>query len=92
MPLKSLFAYSFQSFYLATLGGARALDLEGIVGNFKSGCEADFIVLDYHATDLMKMRIKQCKTLAEKLFSLMILGDDRAIRATYIQGTLAKIN
>jgi len=40
----------------------------------------------------MKMRIKQCKTLAEKLFSLMILGDDRAIRATYIQGTLAKIN
>ncbi|MBA6362593.1 guanine deaminase, partial [Colwellia sp. BRX8-8] len=50
---------SLQSFYLATLGGARALDLEGTVGNFQVGCEADFIVLDYHATPLMKLRLEQ---------------------------------
>jgi len=82
---------SLQSFYLATLGGARALDLEGTIGNFQPGCEADFIVLDYHATPLMKMRMQQCQTLAEKLFSFTILGDDRAVKATYIQGELADI-
>lgn len=83
---------SLQSFYLATLGGARALDLEGTIGNFQEGCEADFIVLDYHATPLMKMRMQQCQTLAEKLFSFTILGDDRAVKATYIQGELANIH
>jgi len=29
--------------------------------------------------------------LAEKLFSFTILGDDRAVKATYIQGELANI-
>jgi guanine deaminase len=82
---------SLQSFYLATLGGARALDLEGTIGNFLPGCEADFIVLDYHATPLIKLRLEQCQTLAEKLFSFTILGDDRAVKATYIQGELAEI-
>jgi guanine deaminase len=83
---------SLQSFYLATLGGARALDLEGTIGNFLPGCEADFIVLDYHATPLMKLRLEQCQTLVEKLFSFTILGDDRAVKATYIQGELANIH
>jgi guanine deaminase len=83
---------SLQSFYLATLGGARALDLEGMIGNFLPGCEADFIVLDYHATPLIKLRLEQCQTLAEKLFSFTILGDDRAVKATYIQGELANIH
>jgi len=82
---------SLQSFYLATLGGARALDLEGVIGNFTQGCEADFIVLDYHATALITLRMQQCKTLAEKLFSFTILGDDRAVKATYIQGELIDV-
>ena len=47
----------YQSFYLATLGGAIALDLEGTIGNFVKGAEADFIVLDYNATPLMERRI-----------------------------------
>lgn len=76
----------FQSFYLATLGGAVALDLEGTIGNFLPGNEADFIVLDYHATPLMSRRMKHCKTLSEKLFTLGMLGDERHIKATYILG------
>lgn len=78
----------FKSFYLSTLGGAIALDLEGTIGNFTPGAEADFIVLDYQATPLMDMRIKACKTLKEKLFVLSILGDDRHVKATYIMGEL----
>lgn len=75
-----------KSFYLATLGGAQALDLQDKIGNFAPGKEADFVVLDYHATPLLKLRMEHCKDLLEKLFVLCILGDDRAVRATHIMG------
>ena len=76
----------FQSFYLATLGGAVSLDLEGTIGNFSKGAEADFIVLDYHATPLMDRRMRHCTNLSEKLFILSMLGDERHIKATHIMG------
>ena len=63
-----------------------ALDLEGTIGNFTRGAEADFIVLDYQATPLMDVRIKRCKNLTEKLFVLSMLGDDRHVKATHIMG------
>ena len=76
----------YKSLYLSTLGGAIALDLEGTIGNFTQGAEADFIVLDYQATPLMDVRIKRCKTLTEKLFVLSMLGDDRHVKATHVLG------
>ena len=76
----------FQSFYLATLGGAIALDLEGTIGDFTKGAEADFIVLDYHATPLMDRRMQHCTHLEEKLFILSMLGDERHVKATHIMG------
>lgn len=76
----------FQSFYLATLGGAIALDLEGTIGNFVKGAEADFIVLDYHATPLMDRRMQHCQNLSEKLFILSMLGDERHVKATHVMG------
>ena len=80
----------FQSLYLATLGGARALDLDGSIGNFLPGREADFIVLDYAATPLIDFRIRHCRDLLERLFVLEMLGDDRTIRQTFIMGEAAK--
>ncbi|MFU2512229.1 guanine deaminase [Pseudoalteromonas sp. ASV78] len=80
---------AFKGFYLATLGGARALDLEGTIGNFAIGCEADFIVMDFAATSFLKFRISHAKTLHEKLFAMMMLGDDRCIEQTYIMGKSA---
>jgi guanine deaminase len=76
----------FKSFYLATLGGAIALDLAGTIGNFTEGAEADFIVLDYHATPLMERRMQHCSNLAEKLFILSMLCDERHVQATHIMG------
>ncbi|GHB69116.1 guanine deaminase [Psychrosphaera saromensis] len=76
----------FQSFYLATLGGAIALDLEGTIGNFTKGAEADFVVLDYHATALMDRRMQHCTQLSEKLFILSMLGDERHVKATHVMG------
>ncbi|MEH6576783.1 MAG: guanine deaminase [Amphritea sp.] len=76
----------FKSLYLATLGGARALNLENRIGNFEPGTEADFIVLDYNATPLMSYRMAQVRSLDERLFVLMTLGDDRAIQETFAMG------
>jgi guanine deaminase len=75
-----------RALYIATLGGARALDLQGCIGNFEIGKEADFVVLDYLATPLIKFRISKCKELSEKLFVLQMLGDDRSVRDTWIMG------
>jgi guanine deaminase len=78
-----------RAFYLATLGGARSLYLDDRIGNFECGKEADFVVLDPHATPLLARRMSDTQTLAERLFVLMMLGDDRAVAATHILGECA---
>jgi guanine deaminase len=84
---------AFKAFYLATLGGAEALDLADCLGNFEVGKEADFVILDPRASPLLALRnarpIQSLDDLAEQLFALMILGDDRAIEATYVAGSVA---
>jgi guanine deaminase len=75
-------------FYLATLGGARSMRLEGTIGNFSAGAEADFIVLDPAATPLMARRTAHAQSLEELLFAFALLGDDRAVAATYCAGKL----
>jgi len=75
-----------RAFYLATLGGARSLYLDAHIGNFEAGKEADFVVLDPHATPLLARRMASTTTLAERLFAFMMLGDDRAVAATHVLG------
>lgn len=75
-------------FYLATLGGARSMQLEGCIGNFVTNAEADFLVLDPQATPLLKRRTASCNSLEELLFALALLGDDRSIAATYAAGKI----
>ncbi|MBX2878976.1 MAG: guanine deaminase [Granulosicoccus sp.] len=75
-----------QAFYLATLGGAKALDLHEHIGNFEVGKEADFLVIDEQATPLIHRRIKQQTHWKDRLFSLLMLGDDRCIEQTWILG------
>ena len=75
-----------KSFYLATLAGAKALDIDDKIGNFQPGKEADFVALDYNATPLLSLRMQHCQSIVDKLFAFAILGDDRAIAATHILG------
>ncbi|TCS43153.1 guanine deaminase [Reinekea marinisedimentorum] len=79
---------AFEGLYLSTLAGARALDLEGVIGQLEPGCEADLVVLDPEATPLMQLRLQNSNSLHEKLFALMMLGDDRCIFQTYSFGQL----
>ncbi len=62
-----------------TAGAAQALGLDGVVGNLKPGCEADFIVIDPAATPLLARKTSQAASLDELLFSLIVLADDRVI-------------
>jgi guanine deaminase len=75
-----------RAFYLATLGGARSLYLDDRIGSFAPGREADFVVLDPAATPLLARRTANSASLAERLFVLMMLGDDRAVAATHVLG------
>ena len=72
--------------WLHTAGAARALDLEGVVGNLQPGCEADFVVLNPEATPLLARRTRAADSLAELLFALIVLGDDRVVERTVVNG------
>jgi guanine deaminase len=74
------------AFYLATRGSARALDLEDTIGSLTPGLEADLVVLDLKSTPLIAFRMRHAADLTEALFVQMTLGDDRAVRATYVAG------
>jgi guanine deaminase len=80
---------SIKSFYLATLGGARALHLEDKIGSLEVGKEADFVVLDPASTPLMAYRSGRAESTEELMFVLSIMADDRAVRATYVGGEVA---
>jgi guanine deaminase len=84
--LKGSYLPALRMFYLATLGAARSMQLEGTIGNFTQGAEADFIVIDPQATPLLQRRTSRSNSLEELLFALALLGDDRAIAATYAGG------
>lgn len=60
--------------------------LDDRIGSFATGNEADFVVLDYHATPLLSYRLSQAGSLAERLFALTILGDDRTVKETFAAG------
>jgi guanine deaminase len=69
-----------------TAGAARALGLEGVVGNLLPGCEADFVVLNPRCTPLLERKVERAESLAQWLFAMIVLGDDRLIERTVIAG------
>lgn len=77
------------AYYLATRGSARALYLDDRVGSLAPGMEADLVVLDMRSTPLIDFRMNHARDFAEQLFVQMMLGDDRAVQATYVAGRLA---
>ena len=78
------------SFWQVTLGNAQALSLSARIGTLEAGSDADLVVLDARATPAMRLRAERAETLAEELFLLQTLGDDRAVREVYVAGRPAK--
>jgi guanine deaminase len=80
----------FQSFWQITRGNAEALSVAENIGTLDAGTDADIVVLDSSATPAMRLRMETVGTLAEELFLLQTLGDDRAVREVYVSGKAAK--
>lgn len=73
-------------FAMATIGNAARLHIEHDTGTLDVGKFADLVVLDDEATLALKLRRELSANLEERLFSLIIMGDDRAVAATYVAG------
>jgi guanine deaminase len=80
---------AYELFYLATLGGARALGVSSFVGSLEVGKEADVVVLDPRSSPLLAYRSDRVTSTEEQLFALAMLGDDRSVAATYVAGERA---
>lgn len=76
----------FQLWYLATLGGARTLSLDGEIGSIEAGKSADFLVLDLRATPLVSMRSERASSIEDLLAGLIFMGDDRVVKSRVIAG------
>ena len=78
---------ALEAFRMMTRGNAGVLGLADRIGSLQTGMEADIVVLDARATSAMAQRMAAVRDdLAEELFVLMTLGDDRSVRATYVAG------
>lgn len=87
LQLKGQNLSPLMGFYLMTRGNAEALSMGGEIGGLDVGCFGDFVVLDSGATSAMAHRMETVEgKIEEELFVLMTLGDDRAVKATYVQG------
>jgi guanine deaminase len=79
-----------QSFWQLTRGNAEALSLVDRIGTLEVGTDADITVLNARATPVMRQRMATIETLAEELFLLQTLGDDRSVAEVYVAGRPAK--
>jgi len=83
--------HPLRAFHWITRGNAEVLALEDKIGTLTPGSEADIVILDAHATEAMAMRMARAETLSEELFVLQMMGDDRSIAETYINGEPQKV-
>ena len=77
-----------QLMWLATEGSARALHMGGQIGSLNAGAAADICVIDLGSTRAIDQRTNRASDIWEALFPTTMMGDDRAIKAVWVNGTL----
>ena len=75
-----------QLWWLATQGSARALHADHQIGNIAPGMEADLAIIDLASTPAIAQASARAQTIWQQLFPTIMMGDDRAITATWIGG------
>ena len=81
--------HAAQLIWLATAGSAEALRMGDRIGTLDKGMEADLVVLDLASTAAIAQRAGRAESDWDDLFATIMMGDDRAIRATWIGGQVA---
>ncbi|KAI9024727.1 hypothetical protein DFJ74DRAFT_665918 [Hyaloraphidium curvatum] len=76
-----------QVLYFATVGGAKVLGLENVVGNFEVGKEFDALVIDLENPE-NPVDIFPHDTMASIIEKWVYLGDISAIRQVYVRGRM----
>jgi guanine deaminase len=82
--------HPFRAFHWITRGNALALGLQNRIGTLDTGSEADLVVLNARATPAMALRMERARNLMDELFTLQVMGDDRAVVQTYVAGRAQK--
>jgi guanine deaminase len=78
---------AWKCLYAATLGAARALQLDSEIGSLSIGALADVAVWDWALGPVAERRHGVARDLHERLFAWMTLADERNLAATYVAGT-----
>jgi guanine deaminase len=84
--LRGVALHPAQLLWLATCGSARTLHLDDQIGNIAPGMAADMVVLDLASTPEIAQRSARAEDVWEEIFPTIMMGDDRAIAATYVAG------
>jgi len=84
--LRGLALHPAQLWWLATAGSAAALRLGDRIGSLAPGYDADIIAVDLASTPAIAQRSARAETLWEALFPTIMMGDERAIAATWVAG------
>ncbi|XP_064292659.1 guanine deaminase isoform X2 [Plodia interpunctella] len=97
LELKGSADYSLDwtaAFYLATLGGAKALGLNNKIGSLKEGKDFDALLIDMYAKDSAIDNYKSFEGAEDFDIGLIqrfvYLGDDRNILQVYVKGNKVK--
>ena len=80
-----------QLWWLATQGSARALHADHQIGNVAKGMEADLAIVDLASTPAIAQAAARAEDIWQQIFPTIMMGDDRAIRATWMAGKLLTV-
>ena len=77
---------AWKALHAATRGAAHALGLAHEIGSFESGTCADVCVWSWASGAVAERRMGVTRSLHEKVFAWITLGDERNLKAAYVAG------
>ncbi len=77
---------AWSALHAITLGAAQALDLDDEIGRLEPGCTADITVWDWAQEPVVQHRLSLARSLHERVFAWMTLGDERLLRSVVVAG------
>jgi guanine deaminase len=89
--LRGIALHPSELVWLATGASAEALHLGDRIGRIEPGYEADLTVLDLASTPAIAQAAARADDIWEAVFPTIMMGDDRAVTATYIAGRMVEV-